>query len=105
MHVIEAALSLMKQSSMTHKFRDEAVCTAVYLINRMPTPLSNYKSPYSLLFTQEPDYKFLQNFGCTCYPYLRHYAASKLDSRSERCAFLGYSAFHHGYRRFSMTSG
>ena len=40
-----------------------------------------------------------------CYPYLRHYAATKLDSRSERCAFIGYSAFHHGYQCISMISG
>ena len=104
-HIIETALSLMKQASMPHKFWDEATCTAVYLINRMPTPLLKYKSPYSLLFNHEPEYSFLCNFGCVCYPYLCHYAATKLDSRSERCAFIGYSAFHHGYRCISMTSG
>ena len=96
MHVIETALSLLKQASMPHKFWDEAICTAVYLINRMPTSLLSYKSPYSLLFTQEPNYKFLRNFGCAYYPYLRHYAASKLDSRLESSAFIGYNAFHHG---------
>ena len=71
----------------------------------MPTPILQYQSPYSLLFNQEPNYNFLRNFGCACYPYLRHYTASKLDSRSERCAFLGYSTFHHGYRCLSMTFG
>ena len=95
----------MKQASMPHKFWDEDACTAVYLINRMPTPILKYQSPYRLLFSQEPDYSFLRNFGCACYPYLRHYAMSKLDSRSERCVFLSYSAFHHGYRCLSMTSG
>ena len=104
-HVIETALSLMKQASMPHKFWDEAACTMVYLINRMPTPILKYQSMYCLLFSQEPDYSFLHNFGCACYPYLRHYAMSKLDSRSERCVFLGYSAFHHGYRCLSMSSG
>ena len=104
-HIIETALSLMKQASMPHKFWDEVACTTVYLINRMSTPLLNYKSPYSLLFTQEPNYNFLCNFGCACYPYLRHYAASKLDSRSKWCAFIGYSAFHNGYRCISMSSG
>ena len=94
----------MKQASMPHKFWDEAACTAVYLINQMPT-LLKYQSSYILLFNQEPDYNFLHNFGCACYPYLRLYAASKLDSRLERCAFIGYSAFHHGYRCISMTSG
>ena len=104
-HIIETALSLLKQASMPHKFWDEAACTAVYLINRMPTPLLKFKSPYQLLFNQDPDYSFLRTFGCMCYPYLRPYAATKLDSRSECCTFLGYSAFHRGYRCISMTSG
>ena len=103
-HIIETALSLMKQASMPHKFWDEAACTAVYLINRMPTPLLKFKSPYQLLFNQDPDYSFLRTFGCMCYPYLRHYAATKLDSRSECCTFIGYSVFHHGYRCISITS-
>ena len=104
-HIIETALSLLKKASMPHKFWDEAACTTVYLINRMPTPLLKFKSPYQLLFNQDLDYSFLRTFGCMCYPYLHPYAATKLDSRSECCTFLGYSAFHHGYRCISMTSG
>ena len=104
-HIIETALSLMNQASMPHKFWDEAASTVVYLINWMPTPLLKFTSPYKLPFSHDPNYNFLCTFGCMCYPYLRHYAATKLDSRSERCAFIGYSAFHHGYRCISMTSG
>ena len=104
-HIIETALSLVKQASMPHKFWDEAACTAAYLINRMPTPLLKFKSTYQLLFNQDPDYSFLRTFGCMCYPYLRPYAATKLDSQSECCTFLGYSAFHRGYCCISMTSG
>ena len=94
-HIIETALSLMKHASMPHQFWDEATYTAVYLINRMPTPLLKFKSSYNLLLNHDRDYSFLRTFGCMCYPDLRHYATTKLDSRSERCAIIGYSAFHH----------
>ena len=56
------------------------------------------------MYNQEPTYSILRNFGCTCYPYLRPYATSKLDSRSDKCIFLGYSASHLGYRCLSLTS-
>ena len=81
------------------------MCTAVYLINRLPTHILGNNSPYHLVYNQAPQYSLLKNFGCTCYPCLRPYKSSKLDSRSERCIFLGYSACHSGYRCLSIASG
>ena len=104
-HIIETALSLLHQSSVPTQFWDEAMCTVVYLINRLPTQLLGNKSPYQLVYHQVPQYSLLKNFGCTCYPCLRPYTTSNLDSRSERCIFLGYSAFHSGYRCLSLASG
>ena len=104
-HIFETALSLLHQSSLPHHFWDEAVCTAVYLINRLPTQNLKNCSPYHLIYRQEPDYSLLKSFGCTCYPCLRPYATSKLDARSEKCIFIGYSAYHLGYRCLSLTNG
>ena len=104
-HIIETALSLLHQSSVPNNFWDEVVCSVVYLINRLPTQILKNRSPYQLAYNQEPEYSSLKNFGCTCYPCLHPYTTSKLDSRLERCVFLGYSAFHSGYRCLSLTSG
>ena len=104
-HNRNCSLSLMHQSSVSNQFWDEAVCTAVYLMNRLPTQILKNRSPYQLVYNQEPDYSLLKSFGCTCYPCLHSYTTSKLDSRSKRCVFLGYSAFHSGYRCLSLTSG
>ena len=81
------------------------MCTTVCLINRLPTPNLQNRSPYHLIFNQEPYYQVLKSFGCACYPCLQPYTTSKLDSRSERCIFLGYSAFHYGYRCLSLSTG
>ena len=104
-HVIEIALSLLRHSSVPHQFWDEAVCTMVYLINRLPVSIPQIRSPYHLVYNQEPASSLLKSFGCTCYPCLKTYATSKMDSRSERCVFLGYSALYIGYRCLSLTSG
>ena len=98
-------MSLIRHSSVPHQFWDEAVCTTVYLINRLPTSILQNRSPYHLVYNQEPTYSLLKSFGCTCYPCLRSYATSKLDSRSEKWVFLGYNALHLGYRCLSLTSG
>ena len=104
-HIIETALSLMRHSSVPYRFWDEAVCTAVYLINRLPTPTLHNRSPYHLVYNQEPTYSVLRNFGCTYCPCLCPYATSKLDSRSDKCIFLVYSASPLGYRCLSLSSG
>ena len=104
-HIVETPLSLLRHSSVPHKYWDEAVCTAVYLINTLPTSTMHNHSPYQLVYNREPTYSLLKSFGCSCYPWLWPYASTKLDSHSEQCIFLGYSVFHLGYRCLSLGTG
>lgn len=63
----------------------------------MPTPVLSLQSPFQTLFQTEPNYNKLRIFGCLCFPWLRPYAANKLDSRSKPCIFLGYSLTQSAY--------
>jgi histone deacetylase 1/2 len=56
------------------------------------------KTPLELLLNEIPDYTFLKVFGCTCWPHLRLYNKRKLEFRSKKCVFLGYSSLHKGYK-------
>lgn len=90
-HIVETGLTLLSQASMPPSYWSYAFSAAVYLINRMPTPILNHTSPYAKLFQQTPNYHKLRVFGCACYPWLRLYANNKLEMRSTECTFLGYS--------------
>ena len=81
-HVVETTLSLLAHSSVSHSFWDDACLTACYLINRLPSKVTQNISPFHKLFNREPDYKFLKVFGCTCYPHLRPYNCHKFQFRS-----------------------
>ncbi|KAL6315549.1 hypothetical protein AAG906_000852 [Vitis piasezkii] len=63
--------------------------SAVYLINRLPTPTLNHLSPYFKLFGTFPNYSKLRSFGCLCYPWLRPYTSHKLESRSSLVSLSG----------------
>lgn len=75
----------------------EAFHTATYLINRLPTPILNHKSPFETLFHKLPYYNFLQPFGYAAYPYITSYNTNKLQFHSIKCVFIGYSDHHKGY--------
>jgi hypothetical protein len=104
-HIVEMGLSLLATASMPLKFWDQAFLTAVYLINHTPTKLLAYDTPYHRLFGSQPDYSNLQIFGSACWPNLRPYNAHKLQYRSLRCVFLGYSSMHKGYKCLDVTTG
>ncbi|KAF7814697.1 Retrovirus-related Pol polyprotein from transposon TNT 1-94 [Senna tora] len=97
-HITEIGLTLLAHASMPLKFWDDAFRTAVFLINRLPTPLLHQRSPLEVLFSTKPNYLFLKTFGCTCYPHLRPYNPHKFAFKSAKCTFIGYSLQHKGYK-------
>jgi hypothetical protein len=103
-HIVETGLSLLASASMPLKFWDEAFLTASFLINRLPSPVTQNKSPFEILFHHTPDYNFLKVFGCACWPHLRPYNKHKLAFQSQLCVFLGYSFQHKGYRCLHVPS-
>ncbi|RVW60364.1 Retrovirus-related Pol polyprotein from transposon RE1 [Vitis vinifera] len=96
-HIVETGLSLLTHASMPLSYWPFAFSTAIYLINRLPTPTLNHLSPYFKLFGTFPNYSKLRSFGCLCYPWLRPYTSHKLESRSSPCVFVGYSPTQSAY--------
>lgn len=97
LHIVETGLALLTHASLPTVYWPHAFATAVYLINRMPTPSLSLSSPYEKIFGFAPNYSKLRVFGCLCYPWLRPYTSHKLESRSKPCIFLGYSLTQSAY--------
>jgi histone deacetylase 1/2 len=103
--IVEKGLALLSQASVPLKFWDEAFLTATYLINRLPSSAISFKTPFEQLFSASPEFSHLRVFGCACWPNLRPYNHRKLSFRSIRCAFLGYSPLHKGYKCLEISTG
>ena len=80
-------------------FWADAVSKTCFLINHMPSYVLNLVTPFQTLFPHKSLFPIkLRVFGCTCFvrdvlPYV-----SKLDPKSLKCIFLGYSRVQKGYR-------
>ena len=104
-HVVETGLSLLCSANMPLPYWPLAFATAVFLINRLPTPVLSNLSPYQSLFNLTPNYQKLRTFGCLCFPWLRPYVPNKLENRSTPCIFVGYSLTQSAYLCLEPLSG
>ena len=75
----------------------EAVMTAAYLQNRLPSRVVS-KTPYELWTGRKPRFEHLRVFGCDAYVHVPDAKRSKLDEKSIKLTFVGYSEDHKGYR-------
>ena len=98
-HLLETARALLFQMHVPKHFWADAVSTACFLINWMPSLVLNWDTPYHIPFPNKPLFPIeLRIFECTCFvrDVLSH--VSKLDPKSLKCIFFGYSRVQKGYR-------
>ena len=103
-HLLEVARSLLFSTHMPNQFWGEAVLTAAYLINRLPSRTLRFQTPCQLLKSY-PNTHLISHlptriFGCSVFVHNHHLNKSKLDPKSMKCVFIGYSPTQKGYKCF-----
>lgn len=105
-HITELGLSMLYQAHLPYTLWVEALYTASFLSNLLPSSVNNkLVSPFELLNGQPPVYTSLRVFGCACYPYLRPYSKHKFDPKSLLCVFVGYNEKYKGYKCYHPPTG
>jgi hypothetical protein len=82
----------------------DALLTATYLINRMPSRILDFKTPLELLSSPFSTSKgvYPKVFYCVCFVHVHGLARSKLDPRALKCVFVGYSPTQKGYKCYHL---
>ncbi|CAA7016026.1 unnamed protein product [Microthlaspi erraticum] len=89
----------LKMIENQYNCKVRGVRSAVFLINRLPTPLLQNKTLFALLTGKMPDYKGLRVFGCLNFCSTSSKGINKFQPRACPCVFLGYPA---GYKRYKL---
>ena len=87
--LVDKVRCMLSQSGLSKAFWGEAIAYASYVINRLPTSALDGKTPKEVWSGQPvSDYNSLHIFGCPAYYHVKE---SKLDPRSKKGIFIGFS--------------
>ncbi|KAK3037378.1 hypothetical protein RJ639_030476 [Escallonia herrerae] len=97
--IMERARCMRIHADLPLQFWAAAVDTVVYLINRSSSSALNGGIPEEEEWSGKPvNYFFLRVFGCSAYAHIDKKERKKLDSKSQKCVFIGYGGDEYGYR-------
>lgn len=102
-YLVEMARAMLNDADLDKKYWAEAVSTACYLQNILPSS-SVDKTPHEILFQTKPSYKDLKVFGCTAHVHVPKQKRKKFDMKSRKLVFVGYSPDHKAYRFLDPTT-
>jgi hypothetical protein len=77
------------------------VHTATYLINRMPLRTVDFNTPFEMLIGTTSFKVPPKKFGCVCFIHNISLEISKLDVKSHKSVFIGYSSGKKGYKYYN----
>ena len=101
-HLLEVVRASLLEAHMPTSYWGEALTSAIYLINRVPSRTLQFQTPFQALHNSihAPPISNLppRVFGCVAFVHLHKHQRSKLTPQAVRCVFLGYAPNQKGYR-------
>ena len=85
--LLDMVRSMMSRASLPITFWGYALETAAHILNRVPTKKVS-KTPFEMWSEKVPSLKHIKIWGCEA--FIKRDTSDKLESRSERCRFVGY---------------
>lgn len=92
----EMGLRMLLDAGLERSFWAEAVNTAAYIQNRLPSTAAE-TTPYEMWHCKQPDLSHMKVFGCSAFV--------RTSTQKEKLIFVGYSFDYKAYRLLEPKSG
>jgi hypothetical protein len=94
---------MLNEKNLPNYFWVEAVAFAIYIMKRTPTTIIHGMTPEEKFTGKKPDVSHLRVFGCIAYMHVLDEKIPKLDLKTKKCIFIGYSLEQKGYGCFNPS--
>ncbi|MCO5588869.1 hypothetical protein L7F22_042829 [Adiantum nelumboides] len=98
--IMEMARAMLAHASLPRSYWAEACNTAVYIQNRSPTHALQDMTPFQAYYGRKPTVSHFRVFGCSAFVHIPKEKRQKLDFKSRKLLFLGYSAESDAYQLY-----
>ncbi|KAH9291933.1 hypothetical protein KI387_042879, partial [Taxus chinensis] len=102
--IMEMARCMMHSRGVPYTYWGEAVNTTVYILNRSPCKALQEITPEEAWSKIKPEVSAFRIFGSAAYTLVPDRKRSKLDSKSSRYFFAGYSDHSKAYRLIDTST-
>ena len=89
--LVEMTRCMLKFKKISKGFWGEAITTATYILNRCPTKALVDRTPFEAYYGYKPKVNHFRIFGSVAYALIPAQHRTKLDDKSVKCIFVGYS--------------
>lgn len=103
-YLMEAVRSMLIDANLPNTYWGEAVMTATYLQNKLPTRIMQM-TPYESWHNRKPNVNNLKVFGCRAFAHIPKQNRNKLQAKAHEYIFIGYPQASKGYRLLENSSG
>ena len=94
--LLDMIRSMMAQAKLSISFWGDALMTATYILNRVPSK-SVLSTRYELWKCEKPGLNIMRPWGCAAYVHNTSHEYGNLGSRGKKCIFMRYSKYSKGY--------